>query len=143
MTTSIEMRQSSKSPVSLWELATREADSFRWLESERSGYDVGPLAQREWSRRYWRIFCRYRRIEHLMGECRIREFDEDSFGRLCDPELLCRPVVRFVIKHFADEGWENLQFLFWAPQLGFELRELHEALSLVDVNSARFDPPRW
>lgn len=143
MTTTSELPQTAKTPVSLWELATREADCFRWLESERSGYDVGPVAQREWSRRYWRIFCRYRRIEHLTGQRRIREFDEDSFGRLSDPELLSRPVFRFVIEHFTVEGWENLQFLFSADLHGFELRELHEALSVVDVNSVRFDPPRW
>lgn len=132
-----------KTPVSLLELASREADHFKWLESERYGYDVGRIAQMEWSRRYWRIFCRYRRIEHLLGERRIREFDEASFGLLQDPELRRRPVVRFVIKQFADEGWENLDFLLWAPHHGFELHELHEALSLVDVNSARFDPPAW
>lgn len=143
MTTSSEVPRSATAPVSLWELATREADDYRWIESERSGYDVGPIAQREWSRRYWRIFCRYRRLEHLMGQRRIREFDDESFGRLSEPELLRRPVFRFVIKHFADEGWENLQFVFWAPEHGFDLPELHEALSVVDVNAARIDPPRW
>ncbi|MBX3437634.1 MAG: hypothetical protein KF861_09100 [Planctomycetaceae bacterium] len=143
MTTSIGTPVAVKAPVSLWELASREADHFKWIESERSGYDVGRLAHVEWSRRYWRAFCRYRRMEHLLGERRIREFDDASFGRLRDPELCRRPVVRFVIKQFVDEGWENLDFLLWAPHHGFELQELHEALSLVDVNAARFDPPRW
>jgi hypothetical protein len=126
---------------SLWELALREAERFRWLESERSGFDVGPVAQREWSRRYWRIFCRYRRLEHLMGQRRICEFDQDSFGRLSDPEVLRRPAVRFVIERFADQGWENLNFLFSARDHGFDEGELCEALKLVDVNAARFDPP--
>lgn len=143
MMTSREVPMTGNSPVSLLDLACHEANSFKWLESERSGYDVGSVAQREWTRRYWRIFCRYRRVEHLLGERRICEFDDDSFGRLRDPELRRRPAVRFVIEHFVDEGWENLHFLFWAPSHGFDRHELCEVLNLVDVNSARFDPPPW
>lgn len=143
MTTDKGMPTSPHAPESLWELATREAECFKWLESERSGYDVGRIAQLEWCRRYWRIFCRYRLIEHLYGERRIREFDDASFGRLKDPEVRRQPVVRFVIKQFADEGWENLDFLLSAPRHGFDVHELRETLSLVDVNSARFDPPVW
>ncbi len=143
MTASKGMPQVVTAPVSLWELASREANDFKWFESERSGYDVGPIAQWEWSRRYWRIFCRHRRVEHLIGERLIREFDEESFGRLSDPDLLNRPVVRFVIDQFAHKGWENLDFLLWAPHHGFDSHELYEALRLVDVNAARFDPPCW
>jgi len=131
----------SSATHSLWELACREADAFKWLESERHGYDVGPIAHREWCRRFWGIFCRYRRVEHLLGTRRIREFDDASFGSLNDPSVLQRPVVRFVMERFADEGWENLHFVFWAHRHGFALTELHEVLSVIDVNSARFDPP--
>ncbi len=126
---------------SLWELACREADAFKWLESERRGFDVGPIAHREWCRRFWGVFCRYRRVEHLLGTRRIREFDDASFGSLNDPAVLQRPVVRFVMERFVDEGWENLHFVFWSHRHGFALPELHEVLSVIDVNSARFDPP--
>ena len=126
---------------SLWELAELEARDHKWLLSERSGYDVGPSAFCDWSRRYWRVFCRYRRLEHLLGHRRIREFDVHSFGCLRDPRISGQPVVRFVLKHFAEDGWENLQFLCYAPERGFSSFELCNALALVDVNSARFDPP--
>lgn len=132
-----------KSPptCSLWDLAQHEADFHKWLLSERSGYDVGQNAWSDWSRRYWNIFCRYRRLDHLYGRKRIREFDESSFGRLRDPRVRNQPVVRFVIRHFTEHMWENLDFYRVAPQHGVNFGELYEALSLIDVNSARFDPP--
>lgn len=126
---------------SLRDLASHEADAFKWLESERCGYDVGSIAHREWCRRYWRTFCRYRRIDHLLGTRRIREFDDDSFGSLNDPIFLLRPVVSFVVQRFVHEGWENLHFFLWAESHGFSEREILDVLSVVDVNSARIDPP--
>lgn len=126
---------------SLWDLAHREADAFKWYESERCGYDVGPIAHREWSRRFWRLFCRHRRLEHVLGKRRIREFDEASFGSLRDPALHHSPVVRFVMQRFVDDGWENLHFMFWATGHGFALTELRDILRVLDVNSVRFDPP--
>lgn len=126
---------------SLWELAEREARNHKWLLSERSGYDVGRDGLCDWSRRYWRVFCRYRWIDHLLGRRRIREFDDRSFGRLCDPRIGTHPTMRFVVKHFAEDGWENLKFLLEAEEHGVSLPELREALTLVDVNSVRFDPP--
>lgn len=126
---------------SLWELAEHEAEFHKWIVSERSGYDVGRRALADWSRRYWKIFCRHRRLDHLYGRRRIREFDEGSFGRLCDPRVSSQPVVRFVIKHFAEDMWENLDFYRQATEHGVSLGELYDALALIDVNSARFDPP--
>ena len=126
---------------SLWELAEREAHNHKWLLSERSGYDVGRDGLCDWSRRYWGIFCRYRRLDHLLGRRRIREFDDLSFGQLCDPRVGRHPVVRFVLKHFAEDGWENLTFLVDAEKHGVSIPELCEALTLIDVNSVRFDPP--
>jgi len=141
MMTASRTPSDSAGAYSLWDLAWREAATFKWLESERNGYDVGPVALQEWCHRYWRIFCRYRRIEHLTGVQRIREFDEASFATLNDPDELRRPVVSFVVERFVDEGWENLHFVFWAEGYGFSDRELHDVLDVVDVNSARFDPP--
>jgi hypothetical protein len=126
---------------SLWELAECEALSHKWLLSEKFGYDVGHRALSDWSRRYWRVFCRYRRLEHLLGRRRIREFDPESFGCLCDPHVSGRPVIRFVLKHFTEDGWENLDFYREATEHGVSFGELFDALCLIDVNSARFDPP--
>lgn len=141
MTTIERSRGDGVAVHSLWDLAAHEADAFKWLESERCGFDVGSIAHREWCRRYWRIFCRFRRIEHLLGVRRFREFDEQSFGTLNDPAFLLRPVVSFVVQRFAHDGWENLHFFFWAHRHGFTDQELRDVLKLVDVNSARIDPP--
>lgn len=126
---------------SLWELAEREAHNHKWLLSERFGYDVGQTALCDWARRYWRVFCRYRRLDHLYGRRRIREFDDHSFGRLQDPRVKNQPVIRFVLKHFTEDGWENLDFYREATEYGVNFGELFDALCLIDVNSARFDPP--
>jgi hypothetical protein len=140
MMTSTRALKSPKT-CSLWDLAQYEADFHKWLLSERSGYDVGALAWTDWSRRYWKIFCRHRRLDHLYGRQRIREFDDHSFGRLKDPRVCNRPVVRFVVKNFTDNLWENLDYYRLAPEHGVDYCELRDALTLIDVNSARFDPP--
>jgi hypothetical protein len=126
---------------SLWDLARREAYCHKWLLSEQFGFDVGDHGLWDWAHNYWRIFCRYRRLDHLVGRRRISEFDDRSFGLLSDPRIIGQPVVRFVVKHFTEDGWENLDFYRVAPQHGVNFGELYDALSLVDVNSARFDPP--
>jgi hypothetical protein len=123
------------SAQSLKDLARREAEFFKWLESERCGYDLGLRACLEWERRYWRVFCRHRHIDHLLGHCRIAEFDSGSFGRLNDPDVRRRPNVRVVIERYLSDGWENLDFYRHSSRIGLREPELHEALILVDINA--------
>ncbi len=125
---------------SVRKLGSLEADIHKWLLSERHGYDVGPHGRWDWYRQFWRTFCRYRQLEHLHGVRRYEEFPLESFGRLSDPGLISKPAMQFVLERFAVDGWENLHFIFFGPENGFTIPELHEPLRLVDVNAARIEP---
>src|SRR5438874_909184 len=43
---------------SVYAEAEREADVFKWLESERAGRDLGEEALRRWARQHWSPFLR-------------------------------------------------------------------------------------
>lgn len=128
---------------SLPEVARRHADAHRWWESERTGRDLGQAAYRDWRLRYWTAFCRWRHFEHLVGVCRYREFGESSFGRLRDCDLWRQdPVMTFAVLKFLRDGWENLTLLYQSPD-EYSRPALVRALELLDINSARVEPPEW
>lgn len=127
---------------SLHDEAHREADIFKWLESERRRQDVGVWAYREWARRYWTVFLRGRWLQHLFGHRRYSEFDDDSFGRLGYGCELPAEALEFVIDRFLNGCWENLDY-FWSSELcGCSRKELVEILDLIGINHLRrIDPP--
>ncbi len=128
--------------LTLPEVVRRHADAHRWWESERRGLDVGEWAYRDWSRLYWRPFCRWRHLEHLLAICRFREFGRESFGRLARPEALQNPILAFCVDKYLRDGWENLNLFSWAPD-EYSRTQLLDALELIDINAARIDPPAW
>ena len=62
--------------MSLYAEAVKEAERHKWIESQKHGRDLGQAAIRDWYRNYWNRFCRWRRMEHLQGTRRWREFGE-------------------------------------------------------------------
>src|SRR6266550_2683264 len=50
----------------------REVDVFKWLESEKAGYDLGELAIRRWVQQHWNGYLRARWLEHFFFSSRRR-----------------------------------------------------------------------
>jgi hypothetical protein len=126
---------------SLYEEALREADRFKWLESERCRHDVGSWALEEWTRRYWATFLRYKRLEHLYGQRRYIEFEDDAFGQLAsDPH---DPTLQFLARRFVEDRWENLNY-FCSTIPSCTRDRLLRWLELFGINQLRqLSPPRW
>src|SRR6266568_5391507 len=84
---------------SLYAHCVDEALRFKWIESERAGFDLGEEALKRWVRLFWKDYLRARLIEHLDGRVFWAELDRDDFGLLKnsfqdDPSLLDRIVDR-------------------------------------------------
>ena len=125
------------------ELARRHADAHRWYESERNGRDVGPDAYHQWRQRYWRTFCRWRYLEHLLGICRYREFKPEHFGSLRDRrEWILDTVMEFALQRVLKDDCEQVDVLYEAPE-HLPRNRLVEVLSVLNFNDARLSPPEW
>jgi hypothetical protein len=136
-------RTELRAPLSLPDVARRHAEVHRWCESERKGRDVGSGAYREWTLRYWRNFCRWRRLEHLLGVCCYREFKVEDFGKLRDGDFWQQDEeTTFALWKLFRDDWENLEVFFSAPDR-FSRSRLLRVLDILDINEARVDPPEW
>lgn len=129
----------SQLALSLYERAFCEAERHKWIESQKSGFDRGDGAIHEWYGRYWRDYCRRKRLEHLRGERCYEEFGVGLFG--CLQPLLHRadPLIERVVD-MLDAGMENLEIILWALDRRIDIECVHEVLAVVDVNEGRLDP---
>jgi len=128
-----------RSIPSLYDAAHREAERHKWIESQKHGRDLGDLAIHDWYRQHWLMYCRYRRMEHLQGRQRWREFGDEKFGRLYSliingDLLLDRILDRVFVGH------ENLDIINWAIDWGLSLERVLSILTQLDVNRARLEP---
>jgi hypothetical protein len=125
--------------VSIYAAAFREAERYKWIESEKRGFDAGHGAVREWYRIHWPGFCRRRRLEHLQGRRCWEEFGDDHFGQwhthFGDDDLL---VDRILDRFFA--GMENLELINWAYDWGLPVERVVDILTRLDMNRARLEP---
>ena len=125
--------------MSLYAEAVKEAERHKWIESQKHGRDMGEPAIRDWYRNYWNRFCRWRRMEHLQGTRRWREFGDDDFGQLqvliVTGDLL---VERILDRVYA--GHENLTIINWALHWGLPMERVIRILAQLDVNRAHLDP---
>ena len=124
---------------SVYDEAWKEAERHKWIESQKHGHDLGDLAIHDWYRVYWYQYCRVRRLEHLGGHRRWREFGDEKFGQLYSlivaGDLL---VDRILDRVYA--GHENLCIINWALDWGLPMDRVIDVLSQLDVNRARLDP---
>jgi len=127
--------------TSLYEEAVREAERHKWIESQKHGRDLGEIAIREWYRVYWHRYCRYKRMEHLGGRRRWREFPDEQFGHLYSLIVAGDPLVDLVLDRVYS-GQENLEILNWAIDWGMPVQRVVDILAEIDVNRARLDPNR-
>jgi hypothetical protein len=128
---------------SLQERGELEALRYKWIESEKAGYDLGEPAIRQWICRHWNRFIRQKWLEHLHGETCWIEFDPRTFGVLHRSPLLESPLTEAILEHFR-WGEENLHIIQWAMDAGQPMDEIRLILTVLDVNSSRipcrFDP---
>lgn len=140
-----EVEADPKHRASLQERAELEALRFKWIESEKAGYDLGEGAIRLWICRYWNRFLRQRWLEHIHGEACWLEFDPRSFGVVRRPGLADSPLTETILEHFR-WGEENLHIIQWAMDAEQPMDEIRTILTALDVNSSRvpcgFDPAR-
>ncbi|OJW12364.1 MAG: hypothetical protein BGO49_21155 [Planctomycetales bacterium 71-10] len=140
-----EVQIEPKVRSSLQERGELEALRFKWIESEKAGYDLGEMAVRQWIGRYWQRFIRQKWLEHLYGETCWVEFDPRAFGILRRSHLLESPLTETILEHFR-WGEENLHIIQWAMDAGQPMDEIRVILTTLDVNSSRvpcqFDPAR-
>jgi len=125
---------------SIQDAGAEEALRFKWIESERAGFDLGASAIHLWARQFWGRFVRDRWIEHLEGRAFWIELDRDDFGILrhgfADPSLGDEVVRRI------KRGGENLDILCWSLEGRLSREEVWRVVGILetlDINSHRVE----
>ena len=123
--------------------AEQEALKFRWIESEKAGYDLGEEPIRRWVQCHWWGFLRARWVEHLQGKRFWIELDRGDFG-LLQREFQDNSVLLDRILDRLKAGQENLDIICWAHTWGIAMDPVIKILTALDINSRRlahrFDP---
>src|SRR5215813_534180 len=99
--------------VSVYDDWEREAQEFKWIESEKAGCDLGEEAIRRWVRDHWWGYLRARWLEHLQGRRFWVELDRGDFG-LLGREFHDQAMLIDRILDRRKAGQENLQIINWA-----------------------------
>ena len=114
----------------------KEADRFKWIESEKAGHDLGEHAIRRWVMDHWCGYLRARWLEHLNGMRFWVELDRGDFGLLqrCfkDQEILLDRVLDRL-----KDGQENLDVIIWALDWAIPMERVIGILEALDINSRR------
>ena len=129
--------------VSVYVDGEQEALKFKWIESEKAGYDLGETAIRHWVQCHWWGFLRARWVEHLQGKRFWIELDRGDFG-LLQREFQSDAVLLDRILDRLKAGQENLDVICWAHAWGIPTGPVIKILTALDINSRRlahrFDP---
>jgi hypothetical protein len=116
----------------------KEAQRFKWIESEKVGYDLGEAAIRKWVKQHWWGYLRARWLEHLQGTKFWLELDRGDFGllqrRFQDQSLLLDRILDRL-----KSGQENLDVILWAQDWGIAFEAVCEILEAFDINSRRLE----
>lgn len=124
---------------SLFETSAREAHAYKWIESEKARRDLGDWAIAEWYKKYWRVFCRARFIEHLLGECFWNELDANDFSMINYRFNKDDPLIAIIVEIFR-QGGENLDVITYAYQNKLDQKKVITRLQIFDINSRRLAP---
>ena len=121
---------------SVYSDCVEEANRFKWIESEKVGYDLGETAIKRWVKDHWSGYLRAKWLEHLQGRCFWIELDRGDFG------LLQREFQdqHDLLDHILDRlkaGQENLDVIAWAITVRIPLEPVVQILEALDINSRR------
>ena len=121
---------------SIHEECLKEEASFKWIESEKAGMDLGDTATRRWVQIHWWGYLRARWLEHLQGKCFWIELDRGDFGLL--PRLFKEhgQLLNDIIDRLKN-GQENLDIILWAQDSRIILDPVRDILEKLDINSRR------
>ncbi len=121
---------------SLWDDSQREIDSFKWIESERAGYDLGEAAIRRWIKDHWCGYLRAKWVEHLQGKTFWAELDSGDFG-LMQRDFQEKALLLDRIFDRIVAGQENLHIIRWSQLWNVSKEDVLEILISLDINSKR------
>jgi hypothetical protein len=121
---------------SVFQESLQEIDSFKWIESERVGYDLGETAVMRWVADHWRGYLRARWLEHLQGKKYWIELDRGDFGLLSRAFSNERDLLNTILERLK-AGQENLDVLCWASNQHLCTEPVVRILEALDINSRR------
>jgi len=121
---------------SVYDDSIAEIEMFKWIESERAGYDLGENAVSRWVSDHWRGFLRARWLEHLQGKRYWIELDRGDFGLLQRAFLGERELLDQILVHLK-AGLENLHVVCWAKEKQIPCEPVLRILEALDINSRR------
>jgi hypothetical protein len=113
-----------------------EENRYKWIESEKAGYDLGEGCIRQWVKKHWTGYLRARWVEHLQGKCFWVELDRGDFG-LLQREFQDQGELLDEILNQLKAGKENLLVILWAIKNRIPTEHVHRILKALDVNSRR------
>lgn len=114
----------------------REVDVFKWIESEKAGYDLGEVAIRRWVQQHWNGYLRARWLEHLEGRCFWVELDRGDFGLLKNHFLDCQLLLDRILDRLK-AGQENLDVILWALDWKIPIPQTLDILHALNINCRR------
>ena len=121
----------------------QQALRYKWIESEKAGFDLGEAAIRRWVQCHWCGYLRARWLEHLQGKRFWVELDRGDFG-LLQRKFVENTVLLDRILDRLKAGQENLDIICWAHSWGIPTDQVIQILEALDINSRRlahrFDP---
>jgi hypothetical protein len=113
-----------------------EIDEYKWIESERVGYDLGESAVKRWVNQHWRGYLRARWLEHLQGTRFWIELDRGDFGLLQRDFSQDRELLQPILDRLKS-GEENLDVICWAENNHICTEPVVKILEALDINSRR------
>ena len=113
-----------------------EENKYKWIESEKAGYDLGEACVKRWVKEHWRGYLRGKWVEHLQGKCFWVELDRGDFGLLQRKFQSQAELLDLILNQLAS-GKENLDVLDWAVASRISTDPVKEILESLDVNSQR------
>jgi hypothetical protein len=114
-----------------------EIARYKWIESERAGYDLGDKAVREWIAVHWCGYLRARWLEHLKGTRFWIELDRGDYGLLKRAFHNEQPLLNWILEHLMIPGKENLDVIHQAHLIGHDRERVIAILAALDINSRR------
>lgn len=125
---------------SLYADCCQEVAVFKWIESQKAGFDIGrEHAISRWVREHWSGYLRSKLLEHLLGYKYWSELDKGDFGilkyRFQEQTIL---LDRIIDRLKANQ--ENLDIILWAQDWNIDTDQVINILEALDINSRRISP---
>jgi len=117
----------------------KELDRYKWIESEKVGYDLGETAIRRWIGQHWNGYLRSKWLEHLQGGKFWSELDRGDFG-LLQRAFQDSGILLDRILDRLKSGQENLDVILWAQDWQLPIEDVIGILEALDINSRRLNP---